>query len=443
MKPESFSSTNRSSRSDRRLMQLLLLGGVGLTGSASVLAALPAQAQTEVDIEAPAAVETSPPLAPVETTAEALLKPQVTATPVIEPTAPAPAFKASPSPAEANAEASSEPAAAPSVELAPAESTIPAPSVSVELETRESYNGSFIDPTDYSLGATASPDRPSLVFTDRSTGCQFTLPEGQFSPSRVCGGNALTAEQVANGEHLVGAAEGTNENVAYSQGSGFSAGPINIGSSGVTFGNTTVVSREYFNERLRPLNMLRRGMEEFVFPLAVPSPITSLFGWRTHPIFGDRRFHTGTDLGAPEGTPVVATKDGEVHVADYLGGYGLTVILRHDDGSLETRYAHLSRLLVRPGEIVQQGDVIGLVGSTGNSTGPHLHFELRELTAQGWVILNPDQLLGYTAGSLVNVLNNPLQAFGLEASDKEKDGTKIPGKKQFELPYRPAQPNAN
>jgi murein DD-endopeptidase MepM/ murein hydrolase activator NlpD len=208
-------------------------------------------------------------------------------------------------------------------------------------------------------------------------------------------------------------------------------------------GGTTVISREYFNERLRTLNLLRRGAEEFVFPLAIPAPITSLFGWRQHPIFGDRRFHAGTDLGAPEGTPVLATKDGEVYIADYLGGYGLTVILRHEDGTLETRYAHLSQILVRPGETIKQGEVVGLVGSTGNSTGPHLHFELRELTAQGWVLHDPDDLLNYAVANLVDTLNNPLQALGLAEADPEQDAAKKLGEKSLELPYRPAQPNAS
>jgi murein DD-endopeptidase MepM/ murein hydrolase activator NlpD len=221
----------------------------------------------------------------------------------------------------------------------------------------------------------------------------------------------------------------------------FSVGPVTVGVDGVSVGNTTLISREVLNERLRPLNVLRRGLEEFVFPLATPAPITSLFGWRTHPIFGDQRLHTGTDLGAPTGTPVVAAKGGTVITADYLGGYGLTVILRHEGDTQETRYAHLSQLMVRPGEQVKQGDVVGLVGSTGNSTGPHLHFELRELTAQGWVLVDPDDMLNYAVANLMNNLNQPLNILSLlTGTEAEADGTTGD---EMAIPFRPAQPNAS
>ncbi|MEO1300478.1 MAG: M23 family metallopeptidase, partial [Cyanobacteria bacterium J06636_16] len=292
----------------------------------------------------------------------------------------------------------------------------------------EGVDGVFIDPTDYSLGATASPSGPAVIFSDRSTGCQLTVGQGQSIPNQVC----ASAPDVA-GQNLEQAGEGSG-------GGGLSIGPVTIGGNGITVGGTTVVSREYFNESIRPLNLLRRGAEEFVFPLATPAPITSLFGWRTHPIFGDRRFHSGTDLGAPTGTPVLAAKDGEVSVADYLGGYGNTVILRHEDGTQETRYAHLSQILVNTGEKVKQGEVVGLVGSTGNSTGPHLHFELRELTAQGWVLIDPDELMQHTVASLVGVLNNPLHALGLAGEEAETEKSDL---KNLELPYRPAQPNAS
>ncbi|WP_242036611.1 M23 family metallopeptidase [Leptolyngbya sp. FACHB-321] len=127
----------------------------------------------------------------------------------------------------------------------------------------------------------------------------------------------------------------------------------------------------------------------FIFPLASPAPITSRFGWRVHPIRGNRRFHSGTDIGAPMGTPVLAAASGKVALSDQLGGYGLTVILSHQDNTRETLYAHLSALMVKPGQWVEKGDVIGRVGSTGLSTGPHLHFELRQKTARGWQAIDP------------------------------------------------------
>lgn len=108
-------------------------------------------------------------------------------------------------------------------------------------------------------------------------------------------------------------------------------------------------------------------------PTGLPN---SFFGWRIHPIFGDRRLHTGLDLAAPAGTPVQAMAAGTVKAAGRMGGYGLAVETDHGS-QVTTLYAHLSRLLVRPGDRVTPGDVIGLVGATGNATGPHLHLELR------------------------------------------------------------------
>lgn len=106
------------------------------------------------------------------------------------------------------------------------------------------------------------------------------------------------------------------------------------------------------------------------------SAITSDFGWRRNPISGNFQPHRGMDLAAPSGTPIVATMDGTVAAAGWHGGYGLLVSLDNVEG-LETRYGHLSRLAVSEGQQVRKGDVIGYVGSTGNSTGPHLHYEIR------------------------------------------------------------------
>lgn len=104
--------------------------------------------------------------------------------------------------------------------------------------------------------------------------------------------------------------------------------------------------------------------------------ISSGFGYRTHPISGERRLHAGTDVAAPEGTPIVAARDGTVASAGWSGGYGNLVVLDHGDGHT-SRYAHTSRMLVGAGDPVQRGQLIARVGSTGDSTGPHLHFEIR------------------------------------------------------------------
>ena len=104
--------------------------------------------------------------------------------------------------------------------------------------------------------------------------------------------------------------------------------------------------------------------------------LTSGYGMRVHPILGGRRKHDGVDLASPIGTPVHATADGTVERASWFGGYGLCVEIDHG-ANLETRYGHMSRLAVAEGQFVHKGDVIGYVGSTGRSTGPHLHYEVR------------------------------------------------------------------
>ncbi|MGH2416169.1 MAG: M23 family metallopeptidase, partial [Microcystaceae cyanobacterium] len=105
------------------------------------------------------------------------------------------------------------------------------------------------------------------------------------------------------------------------------------------------------------------------------APITSEFGWRIHPIKGTRKHHDGVDFGAPLGTPVRAADGGKVIFTGWMGGYGNTIDIQHCDGT-KTRYAHLSKILTRQGKSLSQGQVIGNVGSTGFSTGPHLHFEV-------------------------------------------------------------------
>lgn len=130
------------------------------------------------------------------------------------------------------------------------------------------------------------------------------------------------------------------------------------------------------------------GGSGMIFPLAMGAPITSLFGWRVHPITGDSRFHAGTDLGAPAGTPILAAAKGQVETANWVGGYGLAVIINHSSAQ-QTLYGHMSEIFVQPGQWVEPGTVLGLVGSTGNSTGPHLHFEVRHLTQNGWVAVDP------------------------------------------------------
>ena len=107
----------------------------------------------------------------------------------------------------------------------------------------------------------------------------------------------------------------------------------------------------------------------------VQGKVTSGFGFRIHPITGNRSFHTGLDIAAAAGTPIAAAYSGTVTETGYTDGRGNYICLRHSD-TLQTMYCHLSRIDVSEGDAVQAGDTIGQVGSTGMSTGPHLHFEV-------------------------------------------------------------------
>lgn len=139
--------------------------------------------------------------------------------------------------------------------------------------------------------------------------------------------------------------------------------------------------------RAMPNNIPNNGDKQMFYPLASPTAISSGFGWRVHPITGRSTFHQGVDLGAAEGTPVFAAYSGNVEVADWMGGLGKAVVISHGYSS-ETRYGHLSQILVQQGQYVKQGTVIGLVGSTGMSTGAHLHFELWQRTSGDWMAID-------------------------------------------------------
>ena len=121
------------------------------------------------------------------------------------------------------------------------------------------------------------------------------------------------------------------------------------------------------------------GTGIFQWPLPQSYTITSWFGYRADPFTGEIDYHSGTDIGAPGGTPILAAADGTVTIANGIdswgGGYGYYIKVRHND-TYETLYAHCSSICVVAGQEVKQGEVIGYVGTTGNSTGNHLHFEV-------------------------------------------------------------------
>ncbi len=239
------------------------------------------------------------------------------------------------------------------------------------------------DPVDPPAGSepleNLQPARPlTVVLQERSTGCQATLSGSEAIPASLCA-PVMTpaAAPTPTGTSTVNLAARP-----YQPSRRGTAQPV----------ATTPYVRQPF-PGANPLRWLNFNNRQMLFPLPFAAPITSPFGWRMHPIFGDRRFHFGTDLAAPMGTPVLAVFDGRVVESSWLGGYGLTVILRHPPDHHQTLYAHLSELFVNPGQWVKQGEVIGLVGSTGNSTGPHLHFELHEMTAQGLIPVAPEARL--------------------------------------------------
>ena len=117
------------------------------------------------------------------------------------------------------------------------------------------------------------------------------------------------------------------------------------------------------------------GTGSYIWPLPGYSP-GSAYGWRMHPILHVMKFHAGEDIGAPSGTPILASDSGTVVLSTYGSGYGNYVTISHGGGRV-TLYAHMSSRAVEAGAAVTQGQVIGYVGSTGMSTGPHLHFEVR------------------------------------------------------------------
>jgi len=119
-----------------------------------------------------------------------------------------------------------------------------------------------------------------------------------------------------------------------------------------------------------------KGNGKFGFPLTSYTRVSSPYGYRIHPITGTKKMHTGIDYAAPYGTAILAAEDGVVLTSGWVGGYGYCVSINHGDGYV-TLYGHCSSLLVSSGQSVKKGQTIAKVGSTGNSTGNHLHFEVR------------------------------------------------------------------
>ncbi len=195
-----------------------------------------------------------------------------------------------------------------------------------------------------------------------------------------------------------------------------------------------------FGRTPRPAPTNGNGNRRLLFPLIGSAVTSSEFGYRLHPVLGSWLMHAGKDLAAPEGTPVVAALSGRVVSSGLAGGYGLAIEVEHDNPRRRTLYGHLSELYVKAGERVRQGEVIGRVGSTGLSTGPHLHFELRQPGDGGWVAVDPGDLdpgsaatgsdaIATLMGQLLQRLERPkapLQARAGSASTRQEQILKKP-----------------
>jgi len=366
---------------------LSCLSGMSFLGSAGTVLA---QASPPPETSAvPSATELLAPAAPTPTSSMAV------ETQLSPPEAAAPEAIAAPAPTAQPADAS----------LVPASSD--APLVSPNLaEKAKALGSNYIDSTPYDVGATTYQAPSAIVLSERSSGCQAVVNKGDIAPGSICARlqNSSVAQSAGGGAST------------YSGGyNSVSVGPVSLSSLGIGLsGRSTPSGRDYYNLTARPPAKLGNGNIGMLFPLSVPAVITSAFGWRIHPIFGESRFHSGTDLGADQGTPVLAAFAGKVELADFMGGYGLAVVLKHNKDTEETLYGHLSELFVKPGEMVKQGEVIGRVGSTGNSTGPHLHFEFRQQSSDGsWVTMDPGQALEFALAKFVTNLqlaqaNKPL-----------------------------------
>jgi len=313
---------------------------------------------------------------------------------------------------------------APSKKVAPAQRET-SDSYTINTITNNSASSSqrstYVDKTKYRIDE--SNDSPEVRLSERSTGCLRVFRKDE----RVLAGECYVPNRnmtvANNGRSSGGTVSPSGEEIGQfrinSQAPAavrpINVGPVRVSNRGMEVNREEAASSNvslntsqnlaYYNPSLLPLIRNNNGNTSFIFPLSIPASVTSTFGWRVHPLTGTSTFHQGTDLGAPMGTPVIAVNSGQVAIADWMGGYGLAVVLQHNP-SQETLYGHMSQLFVQPGQWVEQGTVIGLVGSTGNSTGPHLHFEIREMTNDGWVATDAGMQLEYAVNELVRALQS-------------------------------------
>lgn len=236
-----------------------------------------------------------------------------------------------------------------------------------------------------------TPNERNLV---RGRGAAALAPLDVGAFQQACRGGALSAKECRGGIALRwGRRSGNTGNTAWAGrvgANGMPLPPLTVPVSALLAGNGGSFNlASVFKVTPRPAPVLGNGNRSLLLPIIGSAVNTSGFGWRLHPLLGAWRLHAGEDLAAPEGTPVVAALSGKVVSSGLAGGYGLAVELEHQRPLRRSLYGHLSELYVKAGDVVRQGEVIGRVGSTGLSTGPHLHFELREPAAGGWVAIDP------------------------------------------------------
>lgn len=154
------------------------------------------------------------------------------------------------------------------------------------------------------------------------------------------------------------------------------------------------------NKNVTIVDWMRANAAPNLWP--VEGSITGSFGERIDPFNGEGAFHSGVDIGAIYGQPIVAPADAIVEFADFMGGYGRAIVLDHGHG-ITTRYGHLKSFAVYPGQHVHRGDTIGYVGDSGRSTGPHLHYEVRindvPVNPHKYLRITYAHLGGFAAGS--------------------------------------------
>jgi murein DD-endopeptidase MepM/ murein hydrolase activator NlpD len=294
------------------------------------------------------------------------------------------------------------PAAAPSAQPAP----VPAASAPLRPQPQQLPPSRPTTRFDDSLDALVRDGVVSPVERSRIRNPAGLQPLNAPAHQQACRSGALSAQECRSG--VVLRWRGRLESAPVQESGSGTDGPMpfeRLGADGrplppltvpvsalLAGGGGTFRLEDVFRVTPRPAPIVGNGNRRLLFPVIGSAVNSSSFGFRLHPILGIWRLHAGQDLAAPEGTPVVAALSGQVVSSGLAGGYGLAIEIEHANPRRRTLYGHLSELYVKAGDRVRQGEVIGRVGSTGLSTGPHLHFELRLPQAGGWVAVDPGDL---------------------------------------------------